>query len=100
MRYIETNGISIQKSFEAFHAENPIVYKTFLKFTRDVIKAGHKKYSVKQILGRVRWHLKFEVEGDHDYKINDAFTSRYARMFADDYPEWATFFNYRRLRST
>ena len=100
MSYEERNGISIQDSFENFHANNPIVYATFLKYTKEVIKSGYKKYSVKHILGRVRWHLKFEVEGNHEYKINDAFTSRYARMFASDYPEWATFFNYRKLRSS
>lgn len=100
MRYIEAKGISIQESFDTFHKNNPIVYRKFLEFTRMAINAGHKKYSVKQVLGRVRWHFKFEVKGEVEYKINDAYTSRYARLFAEDYPEWADFFNYRRLRST
>ena len=99
MRYVEAKGITIQESFEKYHKENPIVYKTFLKYTKDVIRGGHKKYSVKHILGRVRWHLNFEADVSEEFKINDAYTSRYARLFADEFPEYADFFNYRRLRS-
>ena len=99
MRYAQATGRTIQEAFENYHHDNPKVYEFFKKYSFLAIERDYKKYSAKQILGRARWHLEFEAKGDCEYKINDAFTSRYARLFASDFPEHADFFNYRHIRS-
>lgn len=99
MNYAELNGETIQEAFLKYDSENPKVYEYFCKYAQQVLDKGIRKYSSKLILGRVRWHLSFDLKGEYEYKINDAFTSRYARKFAFDHPEHENFFNFRGLRS-
>ena len=69
------------------------------------------KTSSKMILNRIRWEIatvgiqntnseQNASDGIFDgFKINDAFTSRYARLFVDQNPDWSFLFNLRSLRS-
>lgn len=68
-----------------------------MRFTLDLIAAGHKKYSAQAIIERMRWHMTVE-KGDRDFKLNDHWKPYLSRYFAELYPEHAGFFNYRRLR--
>lgn len=97
----ESTGKSITQSFEQFHKDNPSIYDFFCTFALDWIKTGAKKISAKQIIGRIRWHLDVETKGSEavKYKINDIMSSRYARKFIEDNPDYQTFFELRELRS-
>jgi len=61
-------------------------------------KRGVKKVSSKLIINRIRWEVYIETSGD-PYRINDAFTSHYARLFVKEFPEHKGAFEFRRLRS-
>jgi hypothetical protein len=78
----------------------PYDYKTKSKWV-------HKNATI-QILGWIRWEVFLGTQGlttvdsegnTRSFKINDAFTSRYARLFLDDHPEYETIFEIRRIRS-
>ena len=100
MKFQALNGCTIQEKFEEFHENNPEVYQKFIKYANQIRDMGYEKYSAKQVVGRVRWHFQFEVKDKSDkYKINDAFTSRYARLYNDDFPSMIPFFEFRRIRS-
>ncbi|MEK0369760.1 MAG: hypothetical protein QQN55_01195 [Nitrosopumilus sp.] len=98
MNYQKANGISIQEKFEQFNKENPLVYSLFKQQVLKAISKGKKKISAKTVLGFIRWETQFHTTGD-EYKINDAFTSRYARKFNSDFPEHNEIFHLRNLRS-
>jgi hypothetical protein len=99
--YQEQFKKTIDQSFEQYHKDNPHIYQYFVHFAMEWIKSGAKKISSKQIIGRIRWHLDVEVKGDEakDFKVSDIVTSRYSRLFAQDYPDYAQYFEFRGLRS-
>lgn len=108
--YEAQTGQSIQEAFEKFHKQNPNVYDLFKKYVKQILiqKGGwtkekglkpNFKTSPKMIFNRLRWEIYMETNSDDGYRINDAFISRYARKFANDYPVFKDIFNYRDLRS-
>jgi hypothetical protein len=93
-------GKSIQEAFDCFHSENPHVYELFKRYVREIVKTKGRsvKTSSKMIINRIRWEVYLNTTSE-DFRINDAFTSRYARKFSEEFPDFAHLFNYRDLRS-
>ena len=79
-----------------FHKENPSVYELFKKFTFEAINAGHEHYGARGVIERIRWHTSVETKGD-PFKINNNWTSFYARLFMVHHPEYDGFFRIRML---
>lgn len=98
MTFEKTFDRTIQDAFQQFHKNNPDVYSGFKTLAFKAIKAGKKKISSKAIINVLRWEFSFSVESTK-FKINDAFTSRYARLFIKDYPEYKSRFELRALRA-
>ena len=91
---------TIQERFEDFDAEHPEVFELFVRFSKELIAAGHTSYSADAILHRIRWHFDVNAKKDGGFKINNNFTSRYARKLATANPtEFGEFFRFRNLRS-
>ncbi len=110
MKFLQNTGRTIQKAFNEFHKNNPLVYTHFKKMALEAInKKNKKKLSSKMIINVIRWEIYMEtieltlftdVDGSlKKFKINDAYTSRYARLFTDEYPQHCNIFNMRELRS-
>ncbi len=90
----------IQKNFEAFDAANPQVWRLFCMFTRQLIGAGHKRGSAKMVLERIRWETTVETNSAKPVKLNNNYTSRYARKWECEQPEgYANFFRTRKLNA-
>lgn len=91
----------IQRDFVIFDHAHPEVFRAFVRFVLEAIKAGHRRHSADAILHRVRWEVA--LNGSHfpeKFKINNNFASRYARKFAKTFPRHAGFFQMRVLKST
>jgi hypothetical protein len=82
--------------FWEYHRANPHVFILFARFAMQVKHNGHDHYSAKAIFERVRWHFSVETTGE-DFKLNNNYTSRYARLLAEEYPEFEGFFRNREL---
>lgn len=66
--------------FEQFHAENPIVYPTLVGLAREwVAEHGKSKLGIRMLWEVARWEL-IRATRNVDYKLNDHFTSYYARL--------------------
>lgn len=89
----------ITLAFEAFHEEHPEVYVMFCDLCDRLIAAGHERYSSDAINHRIRWHFSVDC-GDREFKLNDHFTSRYARKWLAAHPQHAGFFELRTLRAS
>ena len=96
----ETRGLPIQQRFEVFHAHNPRVYELFRRFAREAKGAGRARFSADAILHRVRWEVTFNPDDrlGEAFKINDHFSSRYARLLIAEDPAFEGFFQLREIR--
>ena len=86
----------IQIDFDAFHADHPEVYDYFRKFAWRMIALGFKHGSAKLIFERIRWEIAVELQRD-PVRLNNNYTSRYARKFEADQPHYRGFFRLRKL---
>jgi hypothetical protein len=92
----------IEPKFWKFHAENPLIYEYFCRFTMEAIRAGHEKLSADMIMHRVRWETSVVTREDHrfdgqHFRISNDYVSYYARLWIRDHPEWPNFFMLRTL---
>jgi len=99
MNYEKLTGNTIEKAFKKYHKNNPVIYLYYKKYALSWIITGAKKISSKQIIGRIRWEIEVEVHSVDNFKINDAFTAHYARLFTKEYPQYSNIFEFRKLRS-
>lgn len=88
---------SLDARFAAFHAENPRVYALLVRFAREVKSRG-RVCGIRLLWERMRWELMVTTVGD-DFRLNNVFTSRYARLIMREEPDLAGFFETRELRS-
>lgn len=94
-------GRTIEERFCAFDDANPSVWKAFERHALALINAGRRHYSADGILHVIRFHVALathNTDGD-GFKLNNDYSSRYARKFATAHPEHAEFFEQRRLAS-
>lgn len=80
-------------NFEKYHRDNPEVWRLWLRFTGDLLRAGRKHGGAGAVAERIRWEAVITTVGD--YKINNNYNSFYARMFALCYPTRRRFFRTR-----
>ena len=90
---------SIQERFEAWIARNKEVYDLFKQFAFDLKKAGHEKGGAKAIAERIRWHYATEGPRDGEFKLNNIFVSRLARMLIAECPQFEHFFKRRKIKT-
>lgn len=93
------DGDSIDAEFRAFDRSNPEVFRMYRDLAEKIRAQGWTRYSSDAILHRIRWHYHVE-QGNRDWKLNDHYTSRYARLLMDVDPSFRGFFETRRLRAT
>ena len=84
------------RRFAAFHAEHPEVYRLFSRFAFVAIRSGREHYSARAIAHRLRWETQIEQASDEDFKVNNNWIARYAKLFMRDHPQHAGFFRTRK----
>ena len=93
---------TIEQRYEQFKRENPHILPLFIKFALQAWNAGRRRYGVKAIAERVRWHVNVEVGGGEEFKLCNDYTSRIARDLIAD-PDhglkFAQMFTIRTLRA-
>lgn len=91
--------MTIQEKFEKYNNDNPIVYDTLVALAREAKRAGKTKLGVKLLVERARWELMFNVKTLEEFKINNSFTSRYARLIMEKEKDLNGFFDLKMLKS-
>lgn len=97
---------SIDQRFEEFHRANRWVYEELVAMARrwrgEQLEAGRAapRGSIEPLVGAIRWqHRRRTLDPNSTFRFNDHFTSRFARLIAEQEPDLADFFETRRLRS-
>jgi hypothetical protein len=88
---------SIDEAFAAFHAENPHVYAELRMLALRARRRGATRIGIGMLFEVLRWRHTLRTDGD-DFKLNNNFRSRYARMLMRE-PELAGCFETRGLRA-
>lgn len=89
--------LSIQQRFDEFDTAHPEVFDLFKQFAAELRRAGRTHYSADSILHRIRWHCDVNQQRDETWKINDHFSSRYARKLIAEDESFQGFFELRNL---
>lgn len=91
------DGESLDQRFASFHAANPWVLEALEQLTREYLRGGARRVSVKMLTEVLRYKRGSTV-GD-TYKLNNSYTSRYARLLIQGHPEWDGLFETRTMPS-
>lgn len=98
MNQIDLFRKPMDEQFLAFHQANPKVYELFERFATEAHQAGRRRIGAKMLAERIRWFEEVEVHTG-DFKINNSYVSRYARLVAQRNPHLAGLFAMRKLKS-
>lgn len=86
-----------EERFALWRAANPDVEDAIVRIARHLRAGGHERGSMKMIFERLRWLHHVATKGDK-YKLNNNFTSLYAREVMRTCPELRGFFETRERR--
>lgn len=84
--------------FLEFHYANPRVYETLVELARKAKKQGRDRIGIKMIWEVARWEIFLRTKGD-EYKLNNNYHSRYARLIMAAEPDLVGIFATRKLKN-
>lgn len=90
--------MTVQEDFEWFHENNPEVYRRLVALVRQAQLKGYKRVGIKHLFEVLRWEMKVDTFAP-DYRLNNNYTSRYARMLLEHHPEFEGFIEVRELKA-
>ena len=85
------------KNFQKYHEENKHIYEEFKKLAKMLISRNYKRIGAKQIFEYIRFQTM--IIGNDGWKLNNSYTSDYARLFGEEYPHWSGYFQKRVCKS-
>lgn len=89
---------SLDLKFDRFHSDNPHVYEILRDLALQAKNAG-QRVGIGCLWEVLRWKMLVDVKYTGEYKLNNSFRSRYARMLMFYEPSLKGFFETRILRS-
>lgn len=88
---------TLQEKFEEFHENNPHVYLTLVRLAKEA-KAKGKHPGIKMLFEVARWELYMSTVGD-EFKLNNNYHSRYARLMMENESDLVGMFELRVLKA-
>lgn len=79
--------ISIQERFEEFDRNNPRVYLALEKLALERAAKKPGRFGIKRIMEVIRWDFEDMSAWGDEFKINNSYTSRYARKLITLHPD-------------
>lgn len=91
---------SIQERFEEFRKLNPHVEQLLTREARKAVAQGWSRIGIDFLYHRLRWVYATQTNRDPgEFRLNNDYTSRYARLLIREHPELSELFETRKLRS-
>lgn len=89
---------SIEDNFREFHHHNPWVYDALVTLARDEHHRGADSIGIGMLYEVLRWQYR-RATRDHgsDFKLNNNYRSRYARLIMDQEPDLVDVFQTREI---
>ncbi len=90
----------IDARFATFHAANPHIYTELVTLARQARSRGYRRIGIELLFAAMRWNRMMRTTADEfGFKLNDHFTSRYARLIMAREPDLDGIFALRSLRT-
>ena len=89
--------LGIDAQFGAFHALNPWVYEHLVRMTYDLKARGNNRVGMGMLFEVLRWQAAMSTTGI-DFKLNNNFRSRYARLIMANHEQLNGIYETRTLR--
>lgn len=102
LKITKVEGISkmpTDQAFNEFHKANPWVVRELEKIAWEMLQHGRKKIGIQACVEIFRWETRRHTISN-DFKLNNNFCSRYARMILDRNPHWGQVFELRRIKQS
>lgn len=91
---------TIEEAFLEFHTANPWVYDALVKLARDLLERGHNRCGIGMLFEVLRWQwARSTTDPSSEFKLNNNYRSRYARLIMEREPDLAEAFEVRGLRA-
>lgn len=94
---VRATGVTIQERFESFMRLNPWVLPALESLAESWLAKGHARVSTKMLFEVLRFRYGVTV-GD-EWKLNNSYTSRFARLLIERHPSWSEAIELRTLRA-
>lgn len=93
-------GSTIAQDFASFNRENPQVYDTLVALARRW-KGRHpgRRVGIKMLYEVARWTVAMDVSSDEPVKLNNNYTSHYARLIMQREHDLSDIFETRQLHA-
>jgi len=95
---IPGEGATIDERFADFHHKNPHVYRNLVRLAIDDQSRGLHR-GIKALFETLRYEYEETEHEPSDYKINNDFSSRYARLIMRSVPRLSGHFETRALKA-
>lgn len=87
---------SIQERFEQCDQAHPEMYREFRVIAYDLLWRGRRHYRSKAILELIHYHRILRGQDENEpFKINNTYSSRYARKLINEDERFSRFFELR-----
>lgn len=97
---IEMFDSRIQREFMEFHASNPHVYSELVRLARTMLARGYKRIGIGMLWETMRYNYFISTDDPtSEWKLNNNYRSRYARLIESKEPDIAGAFETRELKS-
>jgi hypothetical protein len=84
LELFKAHADGIDEAFWKFRKDNPQIYQLLVRFARQAKQAGRTRFGMKMLFERVRWYTVVETNDPTGLKINNNYTSRFARLLDRD----------------
>lgn len=92
---VNAHGLTLDQQFAAFHAANPHVYDALRRLALQLARRG-QRMGIKALFEVLRWQYAMTTsDASSDYKLNNNYTSFYARLLMGQEPELDGYFETR-----
>lgn len=88
----------LDREFSEFHESNPDVYAELVRLAREAVARGRRRIGIKMLWEVLRWHFWLQTSSE-DFRLNNNFPSRYARLVMAREPDLRGVFETRALKS-
>lgn len=92
-------GLTIEQAFEQFHQANPHVYENLVTMTRELVQKGRRRLGIAMLFEALRWSYMLVSDPTSEFKLNNNYKSRYARLIAEQEPDLQDVFQLRELKA-
>lgn len=82
--------LTLAEKFSIFHASNPQVFKELERMTAEMVARGRKRVGMKCLTEVLRFNYYMKTTDPNSvWKLNNSYTSLYARLMVEVHPDWS-----------